>query len=365
MDGSFSENYADAREKFLDAARIAGAVINSFPHSERGPDDGTLAADTAWVGDSKAPRVVVTISGTHGVEGFFGSATQIECLRRAKAAPPLPKDVAVLHVHAINPYGFAWLRRTNEQNIDINRNWIDFDLPLPENSLYEELSHDLCPSDWSTDIQASTGGRIADWIKRHSFAAFQQAVSSGQWQHPTGLFYGGTAPSWSRTTLKRILHAGLGDASRVNIIDFHTGLGPYGYAEPIIGRSRVDPGFERNRAWVGAAAKSLHGDGSVSAEIKGDSMSALPGLLPHAVVDVVALECGIRPIHEVALALRADAWLHAHGDLRSPEAKSIKSMIRAAFHSDDLLWQGMALGQGLAACQAALGGLSRTCSGAK
>ena len=110
MDGSFSENYTNAREKFLGAARAAGAVIDSYPHSERGPEDGILAADTAWLGESKALRVMVTISGTHGVEGFFGSATQIEWLRRAKAAPPLPKDTAVLHVHAINPYGFAWLR---------------------------------------------------------------------------------------------------------------------------------------------------------------------------------------------------------------------------------------------------------------
>jgi hypothetical protein len=80
-------------------------------------------------------------------------------------------------------------------------------------------------------------------------------------------------------------------------------------------------------------------------------------LVPHAVVDVVGLECGIRPINEVALALRADAWLHAHGNLSSPVAKSIKALIRAAFHSDDVLWQGMALGQGLAACQAALAGM--------
>ncbi len=68
----------------------------------------------------------------------------------------MPKDVAVLHVHAINPYGFAWLRRTNEQNIDINRNWINFDLPLPENPLYEELSDFLCPTDWSAETQAWT-----------------------------------------------------------------------------------------------------------------------------------------------------------------------------------------------------------------
>jgi hypothetical protein len=356
MDGCFSNDYAEAREKFTVAASAAGCEMHSFVLADRGPDGGEVSTDIAWLGPSDAKKVLVTISGTHGVEGFFGSATQIEWLRRVKTAA-LPSDVAALHVHAINPYGFAWLRRTNEQNVDINRNWIDFDLPLPYNRLYDELSDDLCPTDWSTEAKAVTGERITEWIKNHSFAAFQQAVSSGQWKHPDGLFYGGTAPSWSRTTLKRILHSKLVNASRVNIIDFHTGLGPYGYAEPIIGRRRTDPGFERARTWIGAGAKSLHGDGSISAEIIGDSLSVLPNLLPHAVVDAIALECGIRPIPEVALALRADAWLHAHGDPRSPEAKQIKSMIRGAFHSDDLVWQGMALGQGLAACKAGLAGL--------
>jgi hypothetical protein len=353
MNGCFSDSYAEAREKFLDAAREAGAVTNSFALGLRGPDGGELATDVAWLGAADAPRILTTTSGVHGVEGFFGSATQIEWLRRAKAAP-LPKDTAVLHVHAINPYGFAYLRRTNEENIDINRNWINFDQALPENALYEELSADLCPADWSAETQAATGARLNAWIGRHGFAAFQQAVSGGQWSHSQGLFFGGVAPSWSRKTLTHIIESKLESAARVCVVDFHTGLGPYGYAEPIIGRPLTDPAFARTRAWIGAAAKSLYGDGSASAAIKGDSMSVLPALLPYAAVDVVALECGIRPINEVALALRADAWLHAHGNLGSPAAKPIKSMIRAAFHSDDLLWQGMALGQGLAACQAAL-----------
>ena len=160
--------------------------------------------------------------------------------------------------------------------------------------------------------------------------------------------------------LAEILTSKLTAAARVFILDFHTGLGPYGYAEPIIGRPRQDPGFGRTRSWIGAGAKSLYGDHSVSAEIHGDSLSSMPDLLPHALVDAVALECGIRPINEVALALRADAWLHAHGDPLSADAKPIKAMIRAAFHSDEPMWQGMALGQGLAACQAALGGLVPT-----
>jgi hypothetical protein len=356
MDIPFSRDYAEAREKFRASADAAGAEVQTFPLEHRGPEDLDLTTDTAWVGPRGAGAVLVTVSGTHGVEGFFGSAVQVEWLRRIKGSV-LPGDVAVLHIHAINPYGFSWLRRTNEDNVDINRNWID-DFDLPGNPAYDEISKDLCPSDWSAATQKETWQRLQVWIDRHGLAAFQKAVSGGQWTHRSGLFYGGRHASWSRTTLTSIATANLARALRICLLDFHTGLGPYGYAEPIIGRPRTDPAFARARSWIGGGAKSLYGDGSVSAEIKGDGLTALPGLLPHATVDAVALECGIRPMLEVAQALRADAWLHAHGDPLSEAAKPIKHMIRAAFHSDDPLWQGMALGQGIAACKAAIGGLT-------
>jgi hypothetical protein len=359
MDTSFSNDYGEARAKFLSAAGEAGAVMGSFGLDQRGPDGIELSTDVAWLGSRTAKSVLVTMSATHGVEGFFGSATQIEWLRRVKSSG-LPEDVAALHIHAINPYGFAWLRRTNETNVDINRNWVDFTSPLRTNAMYEELSQDLCPSDWSEASQARTGARIAAWIERRGSngpAIYKQAVSGGQWDHPRGLFYGGREVSWSRRTLTDILTSKLDLAKRVCVLDFHTGLGPYGYAEPIIGLGRDTLGFARIRSWIGGGAKSLHGDGSVSSEIVGDSLSAIPALLPNSTVDAVALECGIKPLDQVALALRADAWLHAYGDPLSPEGRRVQRQMREAFHSDDLMWQGMALGQALAACQAALGEL--------
>jgi hypothetical protein len=360
MDSCYSNDYAEAREKFLGAARALDAVMTRFALEQSGPGGMALSTDVAWVGPSTATAVIVTISATHGVEGFFGSATQVEWLRRAHSAA-LPEGVAALHIHALNPYGFAWLRRTNEINVDINRNWIDFTEPLPGNSRYDELHDDLCPSDWSEAAQARTRARIAAWVQGqgpNGQAIYQHAVSSGQWAHSAGLFYGGTETSWSRRTLTDILTSSLRGARRVCVLDFHTGLGPYGYAEPIIGLRRDTPAFARTKSWIGGAARSLYGDGSVSSAITGDSLSAIPALLPNATVDAVALECGIRPIYEVALALRADAWLYAHGDPLSPDGSRIRDQMRAAFHSDDLVWQGMALGQGLAACQAALGELA-------
>src|SRR6267154_2941761 len=104
MDGCFSQDYVEAREKFAAAARAAGAEVTGFALDKRGPDGGKLSTDVAWLGPPDARRVLVTISGTHGVEGFFGSATQIEWLRRAKTAPP-PAGIAALHIRAILPYG--------------------------------------------------------------------------------------------------------------------------------------------------------------------------------------------------------------------------------------------------------------------
>jgi hypothetical protein len=357
MANYFSRDYMEARSRFVEAVRNNKGDLQPFLHGWHGPDGGDLSAEVAWFGPADARCVFVTISGTHGVEGFFGSAVQTAWVER-REFELLPRDTAALLIHAINPYGFAWLRRANEDNVDLNRNWIDFSQPLPVNPSYDELSDDLCPPDWSAETQNETGARITRWIGKHGREAFQQAVSGGQWQHPKGLFYGGTSPSWSRETMTEILRTRLVKARRVVIVDFHTGLGPNGCAEPIIHRRRDDPGFNRSRSWIGAAATSLYGGGSISSEVQGDGLSAIPGLLPEAVVDAISLECGVRPINEVSQGLRADAWLHAYGSPLSPEAAPLKALIRNAFHSDDPVWQGMALGQGLAAGRAAVAGLA-------
>jgi Protein of unknown function (DUF2817) len=139
MDSSFSENYPEARSKFIEAVKDAGGAASRYLLDRRGPDGGELSTDVAWFGPRDAKRVFVTISGTHGVEGFYGSATQIEWLRRGEVGR-LPPGSASLLIHAINPFGFAWLRRTNEDNIDINRNWVDFGRPSSRSSRWPPLS---------------------------------------------------------------------------------------------------------------------------------------------------------------------------------------------------------------------------------
>lgn len=136
---SFSATYAEAREKFVAAANRSGGQMASIQHPEPGPNGCALTTDVAGFGPRNAERVLVLLSATHGVEGFAGSGAQVDWLTRDEAAN-LPAGVSVLLIHAPNPYGFAWLRRVTHENVDLNRNWIDFSQPLPDNSGYEELA---------------------------------------------------------------------------------------------------------------------------------------------------------------------------------------------------------------------------------
>lgn len=350
---SFSASYDEARVKFLDAASATGGQLERFVHPERGPGGGELSTDVAWFGARDAERVLVMISGTHGVEGYCGSGAQVDWLRRGELSCA-PSGTAVLMIHAINPYGFAWNRRVTHENVDLNRNWIDFDKPLPRNAGYDELSTVMCPPSWDEETQRRTTDAIAAFAQQHGMPAMQQAVSGGQYTHPGGIFYGGKAPTWSRRTQSEIFVSMLARAGRVAIIDYHTGLGPWGFGEQIVpDRSQL----KRAAQWYGSVVTSPSVGTSTSADIVGDGLSAAAALLPHAEVTGMALEVGTVSLAEVLLALRADAWLHVHGDLGAPKGRAIKQRMRDAFYGDANDWKGMVAGQSMLACRQALMGL--------
>jgi len=353
---SFSASYDVARAKFLAAAKDAGAGLERLAHPERGPDGKDLSTDVAWFGPRDAARVLVMISGTHGVEGYCGSGAQVDWLRRGEHAN-VPPGTGVLMIHAINPYGFAWDRRVTEDNVDLNRNWIDFTKPLPENRAYAELADVVCPRDWSAKTQEESGAALMKWAGSHGMPAFQQAVSGGQYTHPKGIFYGGAGPTWSRRAQTQIYESHLSKAAKIAMIDYHTGLGPWGFAEQIVPLSRESAAFKRAASWYGNAVTSPAAGDSASADVRGDGSSAAIGILKHAEVTCVALEVGTVPVLTVLQALRADAWLHAFGEPLSEVGRAIKKQIRAAFYGDADDWKGMVAGQSLLACKQALIGL--------
>lgn len=329
-------DYPTARARYQAAVARTGARVRSHSFPQLGPAGEDLAIDEAWFGPEGAERIVVVVSGTHGVEGYAGSMCQSRWLEDHPDLD-LPEGVALAFVHAFNPFGFAWVRRVNEDNVDLNRNFADLASP-PANPGYEELSDALTPATWTDETRAQSQTVLLDWADAHGFDALQAAVSGGQYHHPEGLFYGGSEPVRSHRVMRELVETRLAGADRVILLDLHTGLGEWGEVELITSEPPGSPAFERARAWWGDQVASTSDGGSVSAPLAGEWMTAAQEWLQPAEVTAVALEWGTVDSVTVLQALRADNWLHQHGDPTGPEAVPVKTDLRAAFAPDDPAW---------------------------
>jgi len=334
----FSAGYGEARRRFIAAADAAGAALYSYPHPGKGPDGEDLATDVAWLGSQDAERVLVTVAGTHGVEGFCGAGVQTGWFESGLAGER-HGGIALMAIHAINPHGFAWLRRVTEDNVDLNRNFADFARPLPANPGYDELAEALCPTTWDDATIAATREVLAAYAAEHGDGGLQAAITNGQYNHPDGIFYGGRVPVWSHRTLKQIFTRHLSHAGQVAVIDYHTGLGPPGHGERICPASPDSPMIARVRDWYGGDF-TCPGLGTSSAtEVRGFNVIGMETAIPQAEVTAIALEYGTQPSENVKLALRADNWLHLHGDPASAKGKAIKAQLREAFYQDADDWK--------------------------
>ena len=342
--------------RFLAAAAQAGAVdLRAYPHPLNGPMSEMLATDVAWFGPRDAHALLVTISATHGVEGFCGSAVQVDWMQRIENKP-LPNGTAVLHIHALNPYGFAWIRRVNEDGVDLNRNFVEFAMPLAANPGYDELHSALLPQDVDAPSVAAADALIGAYGAKHGTRALEMAVSGGQYTHPDGLFYGGTAASWSRRTVESIIDDfDLRARDLVAVIDIHTGLGPFGTGEVICDHPTGSPELARGRAWYGAAMTEPALGTSTSVPKVGLLDYGWMNALGSAVT-FVTLEFGTYPVEEMFRQLRADHVLHRAGfaDWNDEAVRTIKTALKRHFCPDDETWGDLViararevLGQGM------------------
>ena len=360
---SFSATYSEARDKFLAAARLAGAATCRYDNPSKGPNGQSLSTDVAWLGPDDAAKVVVTISGTHGVDGYCGSGFQVDWLVGV-GARGLPPGTAALLVHAINPYGFAWTRRETEEGNDLNRNYLDHSKPYPVNEGYLEIADLLVPPDIGEAGAKAADAELAAYRKKVGDVAYYRAVSGGQYSHPDGLFYGGGGPCWSNRTLHAISEKFLAGHSDVAVIDFHTGLGPYGYGEPITHYDIDSPGSRRVRAFWGESVTESKRGQTQSQARDGLGHYGLNRLLrePATRLTMCTLEFGTFDREGGQRAFRADHWLHKYGDPLGPEAAPIRAAIRKQFYPDTDEWKEMILFRGHQTVRQAIEGLNASLS---
>lgn len=307
----FSATYAAARAKLRVAASEAGAVISTHVHPRlTGPDGGDLSVDVAAFGPANATRSLLVLSGTHGTEGRTGSAAQL-ALVHSGALARLPADMSVILVHAINPYGFAHDTRTTENNVDLNRNFIDFSAPLPTNAAYRELHPSLCPEEWTAASRQSTDQAIDAWIAQNGQKAWLDSIMKGQYDDPTGLNFGGLAPEWSNHTLRAIVRQHLPAVRRLGFIDWHSGLGQMGEPFFLCFNDRGDANWQRACAWWGRERiESAEGyEGGERPPYNGLVFYGVQNMIGTAQMTGAVIEFGTAPIKITFDQLRVDRWL--------------------------------------------------------
>ena len=363
MIGFFAEDYTSARDGFLSACTDRKYRLKSYRNDQYIVDSSVeLITDVARVGPTEATKVLVLISGTHGVEGFCGSACQIAATRLG-VFDDLPPQLAVLMIHAINPYGFAYGRRVTEGNVDLNRNCVDdfSSEALTEfNPEYESLNRLLNPEQWSSTKPHVGFNEIMSYIKERGLESFQAAVSIGQYRHETGLFYGGANKTWTRVMLEDVLSAELRGAKDVVVVDYHTGLGQPGTGELICVEPDFSGAYQCAVRLYGRCVKSTRpvdlGTKAVSADVHGSIDRVFRG---EYALTYVALEFGTISVLEVLEVLRADNWLYQHGSNCSSQlANEIQSDMHAAFYPNREEWRQAVLHRSAQVVIQALAGLS-------
>ena len=230
---SFLNSYEEVRDNLkarIEKLEAAGVRLESYSHAID-QNDGLYIDNIYLPSGLLQTNLIVLTTGVHGMEGYIGSVMLDVFFD--EIYPTLDTmHTGVLVVANVNPYGMKYMRRYNENNVDLNRNfildWDNFDLAT--NKDYPKVEGFLSPTGsigngfWhEVGFYASLAGQAltvgADTIS--------DALLGGQYEYPHGVYYGGTEDEASTEWLKRVFQRCL-DSAYENIIhiDIHSGYGP-------------------------------------------------------------------------------------------------------------------------------------------
>ena len=230
---SFNTTYEAVRESL--AARVAmlrqaGVRVE---HTEYATEaDGELFIDNIYLPSSaERENLIVITTGVHGIEGYIG-AVMLDVFFEEIYPELDTTNTGILVVANVNPYGMKNMRRYNENNVDLNRNFIeDWDgFDRASNTEYPKVESFLQPEGKITNAFWHEVGFYLNLAKEAIFTGadtISNALLTGQYEYPEGVYYGGDGDEVSTTYLKGVFSDCLdGEYSNIVHIDIHSGYGP-------------------------------------------------------------------------------------------------------------------------------------------
>ena len=231
----FQETYEESREQFRKLAVSLKKQFNNVEisrlmvPSEVGSD---LSIDTIYFpAQNETKKILIMSSGVHGIEGFTGSAVQRYFMMKVLKFETL-RNMGVLLIHSINPYGFKQERRVSENNVDMNRNFdVNKTLFSRKNEGYGKIIQYLNPQK-KVKVGYFRNGfffiKSIYYILRYKMESLRQSTLQGQYEFKEGIFYGGDDFERQKGWLERLILGKTRDYEYVLVIDLHTGYGERG-----------------------------------------------------------------------------------------------------------------------------------------
>ena len=339
----FAESYVEARDAFRVDVKESGGQLESYELKGgelTGPSGESLSIDIGfWRPDSN--KVIVLSSGLHGIEGYCGSAIQRAAISNLMNTEKY-QDVGIICIHAINPFGMAHCRRVNEQNVDLNRNFLKEGEFNGAHEGYTNLYHLLNPERpyglRNLLFLPVTLGLIA----RHGLSTLKQAVVGGQYAYPKGLFWGGDRLQESSQFLIDSMPVWLSSAQRFVHIDFHTGLGRSGDHALLLDYAADHPYYQELKDAFGEQVQPWQAGEGVAYAISGGFPEAVQQLFEDK-ARVITCEFGTHSPVRVISALQAENQAHHYGG----SVKKAKSLMKEAFYPKAMEWKEQVLKSGL------------------
>jgi Protein of unknown function (DUF2817) len=333
---NFSPDYDTARDRFCSKTVELGWQLDSYAVGEN------LSIDVAISTYLPNKPTILVSSGLHGAEGFFGSAVQLALLESGSLAT----DINWVFIHALNPYGFANLRRCNEDNIDLNRNFLLAGEEYRGSSpIYGKISPLLNPKrigkvDWFLP-------QMLRAIAKYKLANIWQAVAEGQYDFPKGLFFGGQAASKTQEILQEYLPQWIGDSQNILHLDFHTGLGKWGTYKLLMDTAVTSVKLQKLQSCFGAEFILAVDGGKKKYQVKGSIGQWTCQLLQSRNYNYFCAEFGTYSFAKVLLALRQENYVHNWLDANDLAYLRMKKQMKEIFCPESDQWRSMVVTKSL------------------
>jgi hypothetical protein len=204
--------------------------------------DIETTVDYMFLHNKHSKKLHILISGTHGVEGYAGSALQFQTLQNLldKCETASEQTTSYLLIHSLNPYGFKNNRRCTKNNIDLNRNYLQAnefqDTNYPE-EIFTLISTFLYSFQFIFLFFCT--------LFKFGYTKSREYIVKGQYSYKNGLFYGGEKREQNIDVLEKILSiVDYNLFTDIYIFDIHTGLGKYGNLSVMVTQDETFQSFK-------------------------------------------------------------------------------------------------------------------------